>query len=98
MLINIVFDYYVDTISVPENIGINISKYQNECDLWLFNELNDHDFWEKDSSGEKLGVGICSEAFIYWLNTYIIKDSNEKAYIVQKGISEYDESLPTLFY
>ena len=32
MLVNIVFDYYADIISVPDNFGINIKKYQNQCD------------------------------------------------------------------
>lgn len=98
MLINIVFDYYVDIISVPNNIGTNIKKYQNLCDRWLYNKLNEHEFWEKDSSGKKLGIGICSEAFIYWLNNYALKDSEEKAYIVQKNINKYDESLPAIYY
>lgn len=98
MLINIIFDYYVDIINVPDNIGLNIKKYQNQCDRWLYNKLNDHEFWEKDSSGKKLGVGICSEAFVYWLNKFVLKNSKEKANIVQKSINKYDESLPTIYY
>ena len=66
MLVNIVFDYYADIVSVPDSIGINIKKYRNQCDKWLFNKLNEHEFWEKDDSGNKLGVGVCSESFIYW--------------------------------
>ena len=98
MLINMVFDYYVDIINVPDSIGVNIKKYQNQCDRWLFNKLNEHEFWEKDNSGKKLGVGVCSESFIYWLNKFVLKDSKEKAYIVQKSINKYDESLPTIYY
>lgn len=98
MLVNIVFDYYVDIINVPDYIGINIKKYQNKCDRWLFNKLNEHEFWEKDSSGRKLGVGVCSESFIYWLNNFILNDSHEKAYIVKKNIKKYDKALPTIYY
>lgn len=87
MLINMVFDYYVDIINVPDSIGVNIKKYQNQCDRWLFNKLNEHEFWEKDNSGKKLGVGVCSESFIYWLNKFVLKDSKEKAYILQKSIN-----------
>lgn len=47
-------------------------------------------FWEKDDSGNKLGVGVCSESFIYWLNEFVLKDSKEKAYIVRKSISNKD--------
>jgi hypothetical protein len=60
MLVNIVFDYNADIVSVPDSIGINIKKYRNQCDKWLFNKLNEHEFWEKDDSGNKLGVGVCS--------------------------------------
>lgn len=98
MFVNIVFDYYADIVSVPDSIGINIKKYQNQCDKWLFNKLNEHEFWEKDDSGNKLGVGVCSESFIYWLNEFVLKDSKEKAYIVRKSINNYDESLPTIYY
>lgn len=98
MLVNVVFDYYADVIDVPDCVGKSIKKYQNKCDRWLFNKLNDHEFWEKDSSGNKLGVGICSESFIYWLNEFVLKNSEEKAYIVQKNVDKYDESLPTIYY
>lgn len=98
MLINVVFDYYADIISVPDNIGKDIKKYQNQCDKWLFNKSNNHKFWEKDSSGKKLGVGICSEALVYWLNEFVPKDSDEKAAIVQKSVKEKDKSLPAIYY
>lgn len=60
--------------------------------------MNEHEFWEKDDSGNKLGVGVCSESFIYWLNEFVLKDSKEKAYIVRKSINNYEESLPTIYY
>lgn len=37
MLVNIVFDYYADIVSVPDSIGINIKKYRNQCDSYLIN-------------------------------------------------------------
>ena len=90
--------YNADIVSAPDSFGINIKKYQNQCDKWLFNKLNEHEFWEKDDSENKLGVGVCSESFIYWLNEFVLKDSKEKAYIVRKSINNYDESLPTIYY
>lgn len=97
MLINIIFDYYVDIVSVPDYIGIDLLKYQNKCDQWLFDKTNEHEFWEKDDSGKKLGVGICSEAFIYWINKFILKDSEEKAYIVKRNINE-NNNYPSIYY
>ena len=97
MLINIIFDYYADIVSVPDYIGIDLLKYQNKCDKWLFDKTNEHEFWEKDVSGKKLGVGICSEAFIYWINKFILKDSEEKSYIVKRNIKE-NNNYPSIYY
>ena len=97
MLINIIFDYYADIVSVPDYIGIDLLNYQNKCDKWLFDKTNEHECWEKDASGKKLGVGICSEAFIYWINKFILKDSEEKAYIVKRNINE-NNNYPSIYY
>ena len=78
MLVNIVFDYYADIISVPDSFGINIKKYQNQCDKWLFNKLNEHEFWEKDDSGNKLGVGVLIEWLINWLIEFVLNVNKEK--------------------
>lgn len=58
MLVNLVFDYYTDVINVPDKIGTQIKKYQKKCDKWLYNKDNNHQYWEKDEYGKKLGVGI----------------------------------------
>ena len=97
MLINIIFDYYADIVSVPDYIGIDLLNFQNKCDKWLFDKTNEHEFWEKDASGKKLGVGICSEAFIYWINKFILKDSEEKAYIVKRNIN-VKNNYPSIYY
>lgn len=98
MLVNLVFDYYTDIINVPDSIVNQIKKYQNKCDKWLYNKLNNHEFWIKDENGKKLGVGICSEAFVYWLNEFVLKNNDKKAVIVKRDLEKYDSSLPTLFY
>ncbi|MDD6645088.1 MAG: hypothetical protein PUE67_03425 [Oscillospiraceae bacterium] len=98
MLINLVFDFYTDVIDVPDEIGSQIEKYQKKCDKWLFNKLNDHEYWEKDEYGNKIGIGICSDAFVCWLNNFVLNDSEQKAFIVKENVQEYDSSFPTLFY
>ncbi len=98
MLVNLVFDYYTDIVSVPDRVAKKLKDYQDNCDEWLFDESNDHQFWIKDSNGNKSAVGICSDAFVYWLNTYVLSRSEEKAYIVKKEVKKYDKKLPTIFY
>lgn len=98
MLVNLVFDYYTDVVDVPDFVAEKLKKYQNKCDKWLFNKLNEHDFWELDENGNKEAVGICSEAFVYWLNHVELSSSNQTAKIVQRDLSEFDNTLPTIFY
>lgn len=98
LLVNLVFDYYTDIIDVPNYIAYNIKDYQDKCDEWLFDESIDHQFWERDEFGKKDVVGICSEAFVYWLNEFILKNNDEKAVIVKRNLKKFDSSLPTLFY
>lgn len=98
MLVNLVFDYYTDVINVPDEIGTQIKKYQKKCDKWLYNKNNNHQYWEKDEYGKKLGVGICSDAFVYWLNSFVLNDSEQKAAVLKRNLPEYDSSLPTIFY
>ena len=54
-------------------------------------------FGKKTLQVKKLGVGICSEAFIYWINKFILKDSEEKAYIVKRNIS-VNNNYPSIYY
>ena len=98
MLVNLVFDYYTDVINVPDKIGTQIKKYQKKCYKWLYNKDNDHQYWEKDEYGKKLGVGIFSDAFVYWLNSFVLNDSEQKTVVLKRNLQEYDSSLPTIFY
>ena len=98
MLVNLVFDYYTDVINVPDEIGTQIKKYQKKYDKWLYNKDNNHQYWEKDEYGKKLGVGICSDAFVYWLNSFVLNDGEQKAVVLKRNLQEYDSSLPTIFY
>ena len=50
------------------------------------------------TSGKKLGIGICSDAFVYWLNSFVLNDSEQKAVVLKRNLQEYDSSLPTIFY
>ena len=58
----------------------------------------DNQYWEKDEYGKKLGIGICSDAFVYWLNSFVLNDSEQKAVVLKRNLQEYDSSLPTIFY
>ena len=98
MLVNLIFDLYADVIFVPDDIGENLKKYQRKYDKWLFGCENQ--FWVKDETGRKLGVHVTAEGFLYWLNEFVLKDSDEKAYLIEgnKNIDEVNKSLHTIYY
>ena len=100
MLVNVVFTFNYDLIDVPKDIANNIKKYQLQCDKWLFDKNNNHNFWIRRGSNKKYAVNTCSEAFVYYLNTFVLKNSNGVASVVEsyKDPDLLDESMPTIYY
>lgn len=100
MLVNVVFTFRFDMVDVPSVIAKDINKYQLQCDKWLFDKKNSHEFWIERGSNKKYAVNTCSEALVFYLNNYVLNDSKEKATIVEKSKPNkfLDESIPTIFY
>ncbi len=100
MLVNVVFTFRFDLVDVPKDIAKDLKKHQLQCDKWLFNKKNNHEFWIERGSNKKYAVNTCSEAFVYYLNTFVLNNSKEKATIVEKSKPNkiLDESIPTIFY
>ncbi len=97
MNIALEFTYHTDIISVPNEIGIKIKKYQREFDKWLYNKDNNHGYWIiKD--GKKLGVSFDTETFVNYLNKFCLNNNNEKAKITQKNATEISPKIPILFF
>ena len=100
MLVNVVFTYDYDLIDVPQELVKQIKKLQLKCDKWLYNKENEHELWIKEGSDTKFAVNTCSEAFVHWLNTFVLADPNNKARIVDKDkpMDSIDKDLPTIYY
>ena len=98
MLIMIKHDYYNDLINVPDSIAKNIKKYQNKFDKWLHDKSNNHPFWETDKFGKKLAAITSSEAFIYWINEFVLSDSKQKAVLYEENTNVYDELIPKIWF
>ena len=100
MLVNLVFTFGVDVVDVPDFIGQNLKRWQRKCDKWLFNKMNDHEFWIINGTDKKSAIGICSDAFVFYLNNHVLMDTSSKAVIVERAVdlSSYDKSYPTVFY
>ncbi len=83
----------VDLAIVPNFVADDLYAYQKKFDEWLFDRSNDHGYWVIDPHDGDWGLCYDDEAFIKWLNEYIIEDENEKAAILKNDIGLYYEKL-----
>lgn len=89
--------YYVDIIEVPDFIEEDLDGYIKKFNKWAYNKNNRHKYWVIEN-GKLLGVEIGGETFVYFLNTEILMNCEEKARVVEEEVKEYDESLPKRFF
>ncbi len=88
-------EFDVDVLDVPEFVITDIRKIQKQFDKWLYDKDNPKT-WNKDVGA------FCfrGDMFVYWLNEYLLKDSKEKAKLVESQVSDadYDSELLRLNY
>lgn len=92
------FDINGDIIDVPQFIIDNKDRYASKFYQWLSDKRVHHSYWIKGPGGMKC---LCyrSDAFVEWLNKKVLKESNEKAVILEQfvAIDEYIH-LPSIFF
>lgn len=93
MKIVVDFGCDADIIDCPEQIIDDLDNLRNRFIDWLFDEKNDHSYWMYEN-GEKHGCCYRSEAFIEWLNKYILTDSEYKVELIESAVLSWDKSLP----
>lgn len=89
------FDDSADIIDCPSFIVDDIINYQINFIDWLNDESNNHCYWNY-TNGRKNGVSFRCEAFVEYLNRYILNRSNDKASIIDLNTNTYDKSLPKI--
>lgn len=101
MLVNVSFEEkeesltYVDVIDVPQKIAMNIDSLQAKFFEWMFDKENNHRYWVI-RDGMKKYCNYSTEAFIDWLNTYILND--EKATMIASSTKQIDLNLPVIYF
>ncbi|MDF2870497.1 MAG: hypothetical protein K0R05_2072 [Anaerocolumna sp.] len=94
--------YYSDIINVPNDIVEDIHEYQMKFDKWLSDKGSKHNYWVtfQNEEGASFALEFDSEAFVTWLNDYILSDSDEKVTFEVKDIQLSDEhkTLPLLYF
>lgn len=96
MKIVLKFTYDADIISIPFEHIFFLKKYQNSFDEWIHNDEIEHPYWDY-SSGDKVAC-FRGDAFVFWLNKFILNDSPQKAILLKQCVEKYNFLLPSLFF
>jgi hypothetical protein len=91
------FDCDADIIDCPDNIIDNLIDYSDLFLKWLFDKNNNHSYWMYED-GNKYGGSYRSEAFVEWLNIFILGDLEDKAKVLERCIYNWDHTLPTISF
>lgn len=86
-----------DIIECLDDIIKNLEKYQLNFFDWLFDENINHSYWMYED-GKKEGCCYRSDAFVEWLNSFILAKSDEKAIIVEEKINNYPKDAQCLYF
>lgn len=95
VIINFCID--ADLIECPDELTGKISEYRNQFLDWLGDEKNDHAYWHY-VNGQKIGNCFRSDAFVEWLNTFILSSRAKKARVLEEKITDWDKHLITLYF
>jgi len=88
-----------DLIECPQYIVDDLDRYVRKFDKWLYNPKNDHGMWMDDGFGGR-GVNFNGDAFVNWLNQYVLTEDDEKAYFVDRNYqsNENDKNYPHIYF
>ena len=77
------FTYTIDIVLVPDEIAINLDKYQLAFDAWIYDKNNEHGHWIL-YDGEKVAVSFGTETFVDFLNNQCSLIGGERSVILKK--------------
>jgi len=96
------FDVDADIIDVPESVIAHKDSLRSKFWRWLSDKSIKHKYWKKvQCSDGTVFHGLCfrSDAFVEWLNKKILKESDEKATILEECVSIGEHrDLPSIFF
>lgn len=94
--------YYADIIIVPDTIAESIHDYQRKFDEWLYDKNNQHGYWitVQNEEGSSTIISFASEAFVNWLNDYMLVEADEKVTFDLRDIQFSDKykELPLIYF
>lgn len=85
-----------DVIDCPEFVVNNLKVYASQFEEWFRDKKNNHAYWEYQDGEQRLR-SYRSEAFVEWLNKFILGTHEEKARVLMQGV-DYDGMLFKIEY
>ncbi|MCC0697276.1 hypothetical protein [Clostridioides sp. ES-S-0048-02] len=84
MIIKVSFggDSSSDYIYVPSEINLKKYEIRDEFYNWIYNTEDNHPFWYYEN-GIQIGLDYRGDAIVYWLNNYILNNTNDKSKLVE---------------
>jgi hypothetical protein len=98
------FDIDADIIDVPQSVIDSRDGLRTKFLHWLHDRNNKHKYWVKLKDRQHGGYiwGLCfrSDAFVEWLNKKTLRDSSQKAVIVDEHvcIDDMPDDMPYIFF
>jgi len=97
MLVNVEFfanDF--DIIDVPDYLAKDIENVQQKFWDWLYDESSNHNYWTLINGIRCYSYG--SDEFVDWINKFLLHETDEKAIIVSRLLTEYNNDNPTICF
>ena len=85
MIIELQFDIDSDLMECPEEIISELAIYQEHFYRWMFDKNIDHKYWCIEN-GTKEAVCYRGDAFVEWMNQFILCNSESKARIIKQQV------------
>lgn len=84
--IRVDFSTDADIIECPKWIVPELESYQANFLEWLFDKKNNHAYWVY-KNGEKYACRYRSQAFVEWINMFVLQDNLEKSSVLEVCVS-----------
>lgn len=85
VMILVEFGVDADIIECPNWIVTDLELYQKNFLEWLFDEKNEHPYWNY-KNGEKDVCRYRASAFVEWLNKFVLYSDLEKSSVLQECV------------
>lgn len=96
MRVFVQFENSGDIIDCPPKIVPNLPDLREQFLTWMYNEKNNHSYWVYQN-GKKAGCAYRGDAFVEWLNTYILKYAEPCGLFLQTEVEQAPADCPVLY-